>query len=185
MKLLWLDFETTGLGPRESDILEVASGVAEFDRPFEVKEWRRECLYNSGPVPRIDPKVLEMHDKSGLWEECRKSQLFVKDIEDMLLGMIDIDTELNNTTTLAGSSVHFDLSFIREKMPRLAKQLHYRVYDVSSIVLFCRSLGMPKPEKSLAHRALEDIQESVELAKKCTDWFMPCGDYFFMREGRG
>ena len=75
--------------------------------------------------------------------------------------------------TLAGRTVHFDLGFIRHHMPRLAARLSHRVYDVSAICLFCESLGMPRLKKGEAHRASEDVLESVEHARRCAEWL--CG----------
>lgn len=72
--------------------------------------------------------------------------------------------------TLAGASVHFDLGFLRVHMPRLARELSHRVYDVSAVALFCRSLGMPKLPKAEAHRAMPDVLESIEHAKMCAAW---------------
>jgi hypothetical protein len=73
---------------------------------------------------------------------------------------------------LAGDSVHFDLGFVRYHMPTLAKRLSHRVYDVSAIKLFCRSLGMPKIERKEdpVHRAAGDVLRSIEHAKYCADW---------------
>jgi oligoribonuclease len=76
----------------------------------------------------------------------------------------------NHTTALAGSSVHFDLSFLRVHLPLVAKNLSHRVYDVSAIKLFCRSLGMPKPPPEEVHRALPDCEESRRHAMLCADW---------------
>ena len=55
-------------------------------------------------------------------------------------------------------------------MPTLDKRLSYRHYDVSAVKLFCQSLGMPKLPKAEAHRAKDDILESIAHAKKCADW---------------
>jgi oligoribonuclease len=101
-------------------------------------------------------------------------------LEDALLALIPDMDEMTarlgkeearkNITAIAGSSVHFDLGFLRVHMPRLAKNLSHRCYDVSAVKLFCRSLGMPKPPPEEAHRALKDVHESMAHAKVCRDW---------------
>ncbi len=71
---------------------------------------------------------------------------------------------------LAGSSIHFDHAFLAVHMPRFAARLSHRHYDVSAIKLFCQSLGADKFPKAEAHRAKDDIAESIAHAKACAEW---------------
>ena len=75
-----------------------------------------------------------------------------------------------NMTTLAGSTVHFDLGFFRVHMPRLAASVYSRTYDVSAVKLFCRSMGMGRLVPGEAHRATEDLLESVAHVLECVKW---------------
>jgi len=75
-------------------------------------------------------------------------------------------------TALAGSSVHFDRTFLARFTPTLARNLSHRCYDVSAVKLFCRSLGMPKLPPEEAHRAMPDILESMGHAALCRDWLL-------------
>jgi len=75
-------------------------------------------------------------------------------------------------TALAGSSVHFDRTFLAWFTPTLARNLSHRCYDVSAVKLFCRSLGMPKLPPEEAHRAMPDILESMGHAALCRDWLL-------------
>jgi oligoribonuclease len=172
MKLLWIDLETSGLDPRKDDVLEVAAGFATLERPFGVtadyvrswvtlNRWST-CVWGTG--------VREMHQKSGLVDELKTAKLYVSDVEDILLRDVPATEDREEMTVLAGSSVHFDLSFIRCAMPRLGARLSHRVYDVSAVKLFCRSLGMPKLPRADAHRAKADVLESIEHARQCADW---------------
>lgn len=70
---------------------------------------------------------------------------------------------------MAGNSVYMDRLFLREFMPELDEFLHYRLVDVSTIKELSRRWN-PKvfwnaPKKRLVHRALEDIQDSIEELK--------------------
>lgn len=173
MRLLWLDLETSGLDPQICQILEVAACVADLEDPFTTRDAFEAVLRPDLPPPEeIHPVVLEMHHKSGLWRDCDKSTTYLVEVENRLIEMSGRtpSSDRENQTTLAGSSISFDLAFIKWHMPRLAEFLHYRVYDVSSILLFCRSLGMPKPPKAEAHRAMADVRESIENARRCVEW---------------
>ena len=67
---------------------------------------------------------------------------------------------------LAGNTVGTDRLFLSRDMPRLESYLHYRIVDVSSIKELARRwyprAYFASPEKHGNHRALADIQESIE-----------------------
>lgn len=170
MRLCWIDLETTGLDPNKDAILEIAVITTALERPFESIASIEAVLHYDGR--ELDPRVLDMHTKNGLLKEASSSVIHVGDIENFVLSLVPDVEDREDLTALAGSSVHFDLGFIRAQMPKLAKRLSHRVYDVSAVKLFCRSLGMPKPPKAEAHRAMADIRESIEHARACARW---CG----------
>jgi oligoribonuclease len=175
-KILWIDLETTGLDPRKDDLLEVAVAVSSFERPFDVlhtgawlvaHRWDR----RSWPI-----EVYEMHKRSGLLaaiDECRNIR-FVSEVEREILSLIDpVGEEFvgKPIVVLGGSCVGpFDLQFLRNVMPSLVSKLIHRAYDVSSIKLFCQSLGMPEIPKNETHRAMADVMESIDHAERCRDW---------------
>jgi oligoribonuclease len=171
MKLYWLDLETTGLDPSVGLLLELAIAEADLERPFDIGP-----IYNAvfrftdrHALSVSNPYVFDMHVKNGLLDECAKSLTTVLDAEDHLLNFVP-EVSGDDKPTLAGSTVHFDHGFLRAHMPRLAARFSHRHYDVSAVKLFCRSLGMEKVPKAEAHRAADDIRESIEHAKLCVRW---------------
>lgn len=60
-----------------------------------------------------------------------------------------------------------DKNFIMKDMPSLYEFFHYRVVDVSTIkeLAFRWYPQLPYYKKKLAHRALGDIEESIEELK--------------------
>lgn len=176
MKLFWLDLETTSLDPLTGRILELAVAEADLGDPFEIGPILNRVLRFGQTTDRVpDPVVLDMHAKSGLLAECSESTLTVADVEGELLDLVPEVADKDDRPVLAGFGVHFDHGFLRVHMPRLAARLHYRHYDVTPVGFFCRSLGMGKIPKAHAHRAREDVLESIEYARKCADWLTSHG----------
>ena len=73
---------------------------------------------------------------------------------------------VKSTWALAGNTIATDRSFLARDMPGLESFLHYRNVDVSSIKELARR-WFPRayfqaPPKLGNHRALADIQESIE-----------------------
>jgi len=67
---------------------------------------------------------------------------------------------------LAGSSVHFDRTFLKQHMPNSYGALHYQQLDASSFKI-ARDwwLGLELPPHDKAHRARADIENSLALAR--------------------
>lgn len=82
------------------------------------------------------------------------------------------------TSPVAGNSVYMDRLFIKKFMPKVDDYLHYRIIDVSTIKELCRrwnnKVYSQAPKKGFAHRALDDIKESVQELKHYRDNFFKC-----------
>jgi oligoribonuclease len=110
--------------------------------------------------------VRDMHAKSGLTEEVRRSTVTVADAERMVLDYIRQYVPEPRTAPLCGNSIATDRGFLARDMPLLDDYLHYRMVDVSSVKELTRRwyprVYFGQPAKGLAHRALADIQESIQ-----------------------
>lgn len=77
---------------------------------------------------------------------------------------------------LAGNSIYMDRLFIRKEMPLVEEFLHYRLVDVSTVKELCRRFNPQvyanAPKKRFTHRALEDIQDSINELKYYRTHFM-------------
>jgi oligoribonuclease len=109
--------------------------------------------------------VRDMHAKSGLTEEVRRSTVTVAEAERMVLDYIRQYVPDPRSAPLCGNSIATDRGFLTRDMPELDEYLHYRMVDVSSIKELTRRwyprVYFGQPQKGLAHRALADIQESI------------------------
>jgi oligoribonuclease len=164
-RLVWIDCEMTGLDLGADALIEVAALVTDFD--LNVLGDGIDVVITPPPaaLEQMVPFVREMHVKSGLLDELA-SGTTMADAEERVLAYIKEHCPDGSRPPLAGNTVATDRSFLARDMPVLEAFLHYRIVDVSSIKELSRR-WFPKtyfnaPAKSGGHRALADIQESIE-----------------------
>ena len=164
-RLVWIDCEMTGLDLGADALIEVAALVTDFelnvlgDGIDVIVKPPQEAL------DQMDEFVRTMHTSSGLLEEL-DSGLTMGEAEEKVLGYIKEHCADGSRPPLAGNTVATDRSFLARDMPDLESFLHYRIVDVSSIKELSRR-WFPRayfqaPAKRGNHRALADIQESIE-----------------------
>lgn len=164
--LLWIDLETTGTDPASDHILEVAWRITNDSLiPWSVtKSHVVRPSKEAWTQLQQTPFVMDMHIENGLLNDIDTMHdlLLIEDVEDLILSDIDI---VNEVWMTAGSSPHFDLSFIREHMPRLARKLSHRIYDTSTLKTLFKSVGhMDEIRNEGKHRAATDIDNSLAYA---------------------
>lgn len=164
-KLVWVDVETTGLDLDRDVILEIALVITDGDLN-EIASAAYPIQQSDAVLQGMDPWCVKTHGASGLTEACQASPFIMRAAEERLLYLVRQHVPLR-TAALAGSSVWTDRIYLRRLMPELEACLHYRCVDVSA---FKEMLARWKPQlmtfqKRMAHRAMEDIRESIaELA---------------------
>jgi oligoribonuclease len=117
----------------------------------------------------MDEVVRQMHTRSGLLDAIASSEVTLKAAADETLEFVRKHAPEARKVPLCGNSIGTDRRFLAAYMPELEEYLHYRSIDVSTIKELARRwypeayAGAPK--KGGAHRALDDIRESVEELK--------------------
>lgn len=160
--LFWIDMEMSGLDVNKNRILEVALLVT--DLKFEVLHQYEAVVYQDPQVLSImDEWCTKHHTSSGLVDRIPNGKKET-DVEKDLIEIVKSFSH-KKKAVLAGNSVGFDRKFIDHWMPSLAELLHYRLLDISSFKIIFENLYGKKFEKKKRHRALEDIQESIDELK--------------------
>jgi oligoribonuclease len=166
--LIWIDCEMTGLS-LESDVL-VEIAVLVTDSDLNVIGEGIDLVIGATPeqLAAMNDFVTQMHTSSGLITEIPNG-ISVEAAEDAILAYLESTGTAPGKSPLAGNSVSVDRNFIARDMPRLTEYLHYRTVDVSSIKELARrwfpKIYFAAPAKTGNHRALGDIQDSIEELK--------------------
>jgi oligoribonuclease len=162
---VWIDCEMTGLDLRADALIEVAALVTDFD--LEVLGDGIDVIVKppQAALDQMDEFVRTMHTGSGLLEALDEG-VTLEQAEQQVLDYVRSQCADGSRPPLAGNTVATDRSFLARDMPALESFLHYRIVDVSSIKELSRR-WFPRayfnaPAKSGNHRALADIQESIE-----------------------
>ena len=160
-KLLWMDLEMTGLDPAKDRILEVAAIATDM-------ELNEIAKYEA--VVQVNKQIIDNRMVGEFWEknsatrdaliEQNDSGRPVAEVEKDMIAFID--KYFGKTIYLAGNSIHQDRKFIEREMPELDKRLHYRMLDVSAWKIYFESALGKKYTKPENHRALDDINGSIE-----------------------
>jgi oligoribonuclease len=156
----------TGLDLRRDALIEVAALVTDSDLNVLGEGVDVVIHADDSLLDGMVDVVRDMHAKSGLSEEVRRSSVTVAEAERMVLDYIRQYVPEPRTAPLCGNSIATDRGFLARDMPLLDDYLHYRMVDVSSVKELTRRwyprVYFGQPAKGLAHRALADIQESIQ-----------------------
>lgn len=164
-RLVWIDLEMTGLDPDRHTIVEIACLIT--DSQLELLDDGIDIVVHAdAPALReMDDVVVRMHTKSGLLSQIEASSVSVAEAAAQVLDYIKARVPGAQTSPLCGNSIGVDRRFLVRYMPELDEYLHYRSIDVSSLKELCRrwypDVYRKRPAKAEAHRALDDIRESV------------------------
>ncbi len=164
-RLVWIDCEMTGLDLGADALVEVAALVTDFD--LNVLGEGVDLIIKPPPeaLEQMIPFVRTMHETSGLIDELEDG-MTLAEAELEVMAYLREHCPADSRPPLAGNSVATDRAFLARDMHELDAFLHYRIVDVSSIKELSRHwfprAYFASPTKRGNHRALADIQESIE-----------------------
>ena len=155
----------TGLSLSDDALIEVAALVTDDDLNVLGNGVDVVVKPSDAALVQMNDFVRNMHVTSGLLPELAQG-LGMEEAEAQVLEYIKEWVPEPRKAPLGGNYVGTDKTFLTRDMPNLVDHLHYRVIDVSTIKELARR-WFPRayfaaPSKNGNHRALADIQESIE-----------------------
>ena len=155
----------TGLSLQTDALIEVAALVTDFELNVIGDGIDLVIKPPQAALEQMNELVTNMHKSSGLIHELDKG-LTLREAEEAVLTFVREFVPEPGKAPLAGNSIGTDRAFLARDMVELEDYLHYRVVDVSSIKELARRwyprAYFASPAKAGSHRALADIQESIE-----------------------
>ena len=163
--LVWMDLEMTGLDPVHNVIVEIATIVTDDELEIVAEGPDLVVHQPAEQLDRMEDIVRSMHIKSGLLPAIEASTMTLAEAGDQTLAFIRQHVPEARSVPLCGNSIGTDRRFLASYLPEIEEYLHYRSIDVSTIKELARrwypEVLREAPRKATAHRALDDIRESV------------------------
>lgn len=164
--LVWIDLEMTGLNLDKNRIVEIACLITNED--LEIIAEAPEIIINQ-PLEVFDTNnqfIVESFVESDFMNQVKSSKYDEGRAEQEILDFIK-EYSNEKKSPLCGNSIYMDRMFINKYMKKLDNHLHYRLIDVSTIKALKQRWypNIPVYEKEKAHRAMDDIKESIEELK--------------------
>ncbi|MBK5224757.1 MAG: oligoribonuclease [Acidimicrobiia bacterium] len=176
--LAWMDLEMTGLDPARHVIVEIATLITNDDLEIVAEGPDLVVHATDDEMLHMDDFVRNMHTKNGLLPQITASTVSLADAGAATLAFLQQHIPEARTVPLCGNSIGTDRRFLAVHLPEIEEYLHYRSVDVSTVKELARrwnpSVLKQVPNKETAHRALDDIRESInELRYYRETMFVP------------
>ncbi|OQA34318.1 MAG: Oligoribonuclease [Candidatus Dependentiae bacterium ADurb.Bin331] len=166
--LVWIDLEMTGLLVEQDVILEIATIIT--DNNLSVVATGPHLIISQPEIvlQTMNEWCKKQHGLSGLTKAVLESVITLEQAQEETLEFIKLFCK-PNSARLCGNSVWQDRIFLQKYMPLLLNYFHYRLVDVTSIKEVLRRWYPANQylefKKTDTHRALTDIQESIDELK--------------------
>lgn len=172
--LVWIDLEMTGLNPQTDVILEIATIITDSQLSILAEGPSFIIHQSDATLDAMGQWCQVQHKKTGLTQAVRTSRTTTQEAEEKTLAFIKEYCDAN-TALLSGSSIWQDRLFLSRYMPTIIDFLHYKMIDVSTIKELVTRWYPNNPKTQTkskeAHRALDDIRESIALLKHFRQFF--------------
>ena len=176
---MWIDCEMTGLDLGADALIEVAVIVTDYELTPLGEGIDVLIKPPAAALEQMGDYVRSMHSSSGLLDELDGGRTMAE-AQRVVLDHVRSLVPTARTAQLAGNSVGTDKAFLARDMPELIDYLHYRIVDVSSVKELAKRwyprAFFHSPDKHGGHRALADIQESIDELRYYRMLLFPSGE---------
>jgi oligoribonuclease len=162
--LVWMDLEMTGLDPEVDRVIEIATIITDSKLNIVAEGPVLVIKQSQSLFDGMDEWNTTHHNESGLLDRIREEGVSEEEAHRATLEFIKPYVE-ERKSPLCGNSIAQDRRFLVKYMPELEAYLHYRNIDVSTIKELAQRW---RPDvyggvvKKGAHRAIDDIRESID-----------------------
>ena len=162
-EMVWIDLEMTGLDLNTESIIEIATIITDGELNIIAEGPNLAIKVSEELLANMDEWNTTHHTSSGLVERIRSEGVSLEEAIKQTCDFLKQNIEIG-TAPLCGNSIHNDRAFLAKEMPAVLDLLHYRIVDVSTIKELVNRWypNLQRYRKKEAHRALDDIIESVE-----------------------
>ena len=162
-EMVWIDLEMTGLDIEVESIIEIATIITDAELNIIAQGPNLAIKVSAELLEGMDEWNTTHHTASGLVDRVRNEGVSRGEAIRQTCEFLSENIE-SGTAPLCGNSVHNDRVFLAKEMPEVLDMLHYRIVDVSTIKELVNRWypDLPRYHKKEAHRALDDIIESIE-----------------------
>ena len=162
-EMVWIDLEMTGLDLATESIIVIATIITDGELNITAEGPNLAIKVSEELLANMDEWNTTHHTSSGLVERIRSEGVPLEEAIKQTCEFLEQNIE-PGTAPLCGNSIHNDRAFLAKEMPEVLDLLHYRIVDVSTIKELVNRWypDLQRYRKKEAHRALDDIIESVE-----------------------
>lgn len=161
--MVWIDLEMTGLDLSTESIIEIATIITDGELNIIAQGPNLAIKVSEELLANMDDWNTSHHTSSGLVERIRSEGVSLEEAIKKTCDFLEQHVEPGKSP-LCGNSIHNDRAFLAKEMPEVLDLLHYRIVDVSTIKELVNRWypDLQRYRKKEAHKALDDIIESVE-----------------------
>jgi oligoribonuclease len=172
--LIWIDLEMTGLDPDTDLIIEIATIITDKNLNILAEGPVLAVHQPESAIIAMDDWNQKHHGQSGLIERIKASKIDDAEAEKQTIEFLQkwVPT---NTSPICGNSICQDRRFLYRYMPKLEAYFHYRNLDVSTLKELAARWAPELQDgfnKKSAHKALDDIIESIDEMKSYREHFI-------------
>ncbi len=172
--LIWIDLEMTGLDPDTDLIIEIATIVTDKDLNILAEGPVLAVKQSDEALAAMDDWNQKHHGKSGLIDRVKASAITDEIAQAQTIEFLQ-QWVPSNKSPMCGNSICQDRRFLYRYMPELENYFHYRNLDVSTLKELASRWAPVIQQgfnKKAAHKALDDIIESIEEMRYYREHFI-------------